>query len=71
MLKLFVEEAIPNRGGKPFIRAYQLEDIEKIAELPDGVLSETGGVTEDKSAISNNMIVELYVLVKKYDKDFL
>lgn len=29
LLKLFVEEALPNKGGEPFSRAYELKDIEK------------------------------------------
>lgn len=69
LLKLFVEEALPNKGGEPFSRAYELKDIEKIADLSDGVLSDKGGLTEGKSTI-NNSISDLYALVKRYDKDF-
>lgn len=69
LLKLFVEEALPNKGGEPFSRAYELKDIEKIADLSDGVLSQKGGLTEDKSTTSIS-ISDLYALVKSYDKDF-
>ncbi len=51
----------------PFSRAYQLKDIEKIADLPNGVLSENGGLTDDKSATFNVSISELFDLVKHYD----
>ena len=69
LLKLFVEEALSNKGGEPFSRAYELKDIEKIADLSDGVLSQKGGLTEDKSTTSIS-ISDLYALVKGYDKDF-
>jgi hypothetical protein len=69
LLKLFVEEALPNKGGEPFSRAYELKDIEKIADLSGGVLSQKGGLTEDKSTTSIS-ISDLYALVKGYDKDF-
>lgn len=70
LLKLFVEEALPNNGGDSFARAYQLKDIEKIADLPNGVLSEDGGLTDDKSTTFINNIAGLYSFVKQYDGDF-
>jgi len=70
LLKLFVEEAVPNNGGDPFVRAYQLKDIEKIADLPNGVLSEDGGLTDDKSTTFINNLAGLYLFVKRYDGDF-
>ncbi len=69
LLKLFVEEALPNKGGEPFSRAYELKDIEKIADLSNGVLSQKGGLTEDKSTTTIS-ISDLYALVKRYDKYF-
>ncbi len=70
LLKLYVEEALPNRGGDPFSRAYELKTIEKIANLPNGVLSVSEGLTDGKSAISNLTVADLFSLVKTYDKDF-
>ena len=69
LLKLFVEEALPNKGGEPFSRAYELKDIEKVADLSNGVLSQKGGLTEGKSTTINS-ISDLYTLVKNYDKNF-
>lgn len=69
LLKLFVEEALPNKGGEPFSRAYELKDIEKVADLSNGVLSQKGGLTEGKSTTINS-ISDLYSLVKSNDKDF-
>ena len=70
LLKLYVEEALPNRGGDPFSRAYELKTIEKIANLPNGVLSVSEGLTDGKSAISNLTVADLFSLVKQFDKDF-
>ena len=70
LLKLYVEEALPNRGGDPFSRAYELKTIEKIANLPNGVLSVSEGLTDGKSAISNLTVADIFSLVKAYDKDF-
>lgn len=70
LLKLYVEEALPNKGGEPFTRAYELKDIEKVADLPNRVLSEIGGLTDDSSTTFNNSISNLYALVKRFDKDF-
>ena len=70
LLKLYVEEALPNRGGEPFTRAYELKNIEKIANLPNGVLSVSEGLTDGRSAIANNTVAALYNFVKRFDKDF-
>ena len=69
LIKLYAEEALPNNGGNPFTRAYELKDIEKVADLPNGVLLNNKGLTEDKSATSYN-ISDLYRFVKRFDKDF-
>ena len=69
LLKLYVEEALPTKGGDTFSRAYELKDIQKIAELPNGVLSQKGGLTKGSSAITIS-ISDLYALVKTYDKEF-
>ena len=69
LLKLYVEEALPTKGGDTFSRAYELKDIQKIAELPNGVLSQKGGLTKGSSAITLS-ISDLYALVKTYDKEF-
>ena len=64
-----MEEALPNKGGEPFSRAYELKDIEKVADLSNGVLSQKGGLTEGKSTTINS-ISDLYSLVKSNDKNF-
>lgn len=69
LLKLFVEEALSNNEKVVFKRAYQLKDIEKIADIPNGVLLNTEGLTDDTSAI-NISISDLFNLVKQYDADF-
>lgn len=70
LLKLYVEEALPNKGGEAFSRAYELKDIKEIATIPDGVLSENGGLTDDTMTISIDSISALFDIVKTYDKDF-
>ena len=69
LLKLFVEEAISPKNNEIFDRAYQLKDIEKVASVPNGVLSENGGLTSETNATTYS-ISDLYALVKQYDKDF-
>lgn len=69
LLKLFVEEAISPKNNEIFDRAYQLKDIEKVASVPNGVLSENGGLTSETNATTYS-ISDLYALVKRYDKDF-
>ena len=70
LLKLYVEEALPNKGGEAFSRAYELKDIKEIVTIPDGVLSENGGLTDDTMTISIDSISALFDIVKTYDKDF-
>lgn len=69
LLKMYVEEAISSKDNAVFDRAYQLKDIEKVASVADGVLSENGGLTEATHATTYS-ISDLYALVKQYDKDF-
>ena len=68
LLKLFVEEALSNDKETVFSRAYELKDIQKIADAPNGVLANDGGLTDDASAV--NSISDLFELVKTYDKSF-
>ena len=63
-------EALPNKGGEAFSRAYELKDIKEIVTIPDGVLSENGGLTDDMMTISIDSISALFDIVKTYDKDF-
>lgn len=70
LLKLYVEEALPNKGGEAFSRAYELKDIKEIATIPDGVLSENGGLTDDTMTVSIDSISALFDIVKTYDKEF-
>ena len=50
LLKLYVEVALPNKGGEAFSRAYELKDIKEIATIPEGVLSENGDVNHKIAA---------------------
>lgn len=68
LLKLFVEEALSNNEETIFKRAYELKDIQKIANLPKSVLAQRGGLTQGKSATIS--IADLFALVKQYDKEF-
>ena len=58
-----------NNQKEIFSRAYQLKDIQKIANIPNSVLSKIGGLTDDTSATTIS-IADLYELVKSFDKDF-
>lgn len=68
LLKLFVEEALSNNGDDVFKRAYELKDIQKIANLPKSVLAQMGGLTQGKSATVS--IADLFAFVKQYDVEF-
>lgn len=69
LLKLFAEEVVSLKIGEIFARAYELKDIEKVAELPDGVHSEIRGLT-DGSASTVISVADMVTYVKKYDKNF-
>ncbi len=69
LLKLFVEEALSNNESTIFKRAYELKDITKVANIPNSVLSNKGGLTEDTFATSIS-ISDLFAIVKKYDTEF-
>ncbi len=69
LLKLYVEEALSNKGDKVFTRAYELKDIEKVADIQSGIHSQGRGLTTDTSATKYS-IAELHNLVKTYDKEF-
>ncbi len=68
LLKMYVEEALSTKGNDIFNRAYELKDIKKVADIPNGVHAENSGLTDETSAMSS--ISDLYSLVKAYDKDF-
>ena len=51
------------------IVAYQLKDIEKVASIPNSVLSENGGLTGEMKTTAYS-VADLYKFVKLYDKDF-
>lgn len=71
LLKLFIEEAISSKSiGESFFRAYQLKDIEKVASIPNSVLSENGGLTGEMKTTTYS-VADLYKFVKTYDKDFI
>ena len=69
LLKVYVEEALSNNEKVIFKRGYELKDIKKVAVIPNGVLSQTGGLTEGTSATKYS-IAQLYDFVKTYDKQF-
>ena len=67
--KLYVEEALNNKGTEVFTRAYTLKDIKKVAQIPNSVLSGNGGLTGGTSA-TDISVADLFDLVKKYDPEF-
>lgn len=69
LIKLFVEEALSNNENYVFSRAYQLKDIQKIADITNGVHSENGGLT-DVTSTTKYSIADLFELVKRYDSSF-
>lgn len=69
LLKLYVEEALSNNEKEVFTRAYQLKDIIKVADIPNSVLFQKEGLTDDTSATVYS-IADLFKIVKQYDKDF-
>ena len=69
LLKIYVEEALSNNQQSIFKRGYQLKDITKVADLPNSVLSQEGGLTDGKSTTTYS-ISDLYQFVKNFDKDF-
>ncbi|MGM9553146.1 MAG: hypothetical protein ACI3V2_02495 [Faecousia sp.] len=48
-----------------------MKDIEKIADLPNGVLSDNGGLTDGKTTIFNTGISERFLFVKRFDHTFM
>lgn len=70
LVRLFVEEAIPQKGGEPFTRGYELKEIEKIGEIAEGVLLSNESLTQAKSPITLNSISDLFKIVKQFDKNF-
>ncbi len=69
LLKLYVEEALSNNEKTVFTRAYQLKDIQKVADLPNGVSESKPSLSDDKSATTYS-ISDLFEFVKQFDKDF-
>ena len=69
LLKFYVEEALSNNEKVIFKRGYELKDIIKVADLPNSVLFQNGGLTDGTSTTTYS-IADLYDLVKNYDKDF-
>ena len=69
LLKLYAEEALSNNEKEVFSRAYELKDIEKVADFDNGVLHSTVGLTGSQSTTEVSLS-DLYSLVKRFDKDF-
>lgn len=69
LLKLFAEEAVSLKNGEIFTRAYELKDIKKVAALPNGVLSQTGGLTDGNTSTTLT-VADIAAIVKKYDKSY-
>ena len=70
IMRLFAEEALPNKGGDSFTRAYELKEIEKIGEIAEGVHLDKESLTQAKPPISLHNISDLYGFVKQYDPNF-
>ena len=56
-----------DRGLTPV--SFQLKNIKKVADIPNGVLHKNVGLTDEMSATIES-ISDLYYLVKQCDKDF-
>lgn len=69
LLKLFAEEVVSLKNGEIFTRAYELKDIKKVAALPNGVLSQTGGLTDGNTSTTLT-VADIAAIVKKYDKSY-
>ena len=69
LLKLFAEEAVSLKNGEIFTRAYELKYIKKVAALPNGVLSQTGGLTDGNTSTTLT-VADIAAIVKKYDKSY-
>ena len=65
LIKLYVEEALSKNERVVFNRAYLLKDIKKVADIPNGVHSKKGGLTDDTSATTYS-IAELFDFAKQY-----
>lgn len=68
LLKVYVEEALSNNEKVIFKRGYELKDIIKVADLPNSVLSQNGGLTDGTSTTTYS-IADLYDLVKTFDEE--
>ena len=69
LVKMYAEEALSEKTGEDFTRAYMLKTIEEVADIDNSVLSK-GGLTGSLSATSDYTVADLYALVKRYDRDF-
>ena len=58
-------QAVSNNEKTVFKRAYQLKDIVKVADIPNSVLSDNGGLTEETSATIKS-VSDLFKVVKQY-----
>lgn len=68
LMKLYVEEAMNNKGTEVFTRAYTLKGIDNVTRIPRRVHSTNGGLPHETRAITVS-VAELYDLVKENDKD--
>lgn len=68
LLKLYAEEAV-SKAGEDFTRAYDLKDIKTVATSTNGVLSQTGGLT-DADIATIQTVADLFAAVKDYDSSF-
>ena len=69
-IKIFVEEALSNNESEVFTRAYQLKDIEKVADLPNGVLKDNSLPSDDKSTTSIHSVADLFEYVNPDNNKF-
>lgn len=69
LMKLYAEQALNQKTGEIFTRAYNVHYIEKVAEFENGVHSISGGLTLSHST-TDISVAELYEIVKQYDENF-
>ena len=67
--KLYAEEAMNNQGSEIFVRAYTLKDIKEVAQIPNSVLSDEGGLTGGIYTTEIS-VADLFQIVKQYDPEF-
>ena len=68
MVKLLAEEVYNDKMTEDFSRAYELQEIKKVATLHTGVHSNEGGLT--RQVTTDYSISDLFNFVNQYDSEF-